>query len=330
MPVPGDGRYEWQGFLSQDQLPSSFNPPKGFIATANEMNLPDGYPNETRKVSFEWSDPTRANRIKAVLAANAHVSLADSMALQTDDYSITDMRAVALLRPLVVTDPQVARAVALLQAWDGHVDTRSAAAAIAEVWVNKHLGAEAVARITPAAARAIVGQGSPDAVITYLETPDDGISLKRTATRNAILLSSLKATLDELSQRLGPDMASWTWGGIHHATFMPAAAVLADPALRAQMTLGPLELPGSATTPRAATYRMEDFGVISGASVRMDLDVGAWDLSRVINTPGQSGDPFSAQYRDLFPLWAGGEYVPLLYTRPAVDQAARLVIRLTP
>jgi penicillin amidase len=96
------------------------------------------------------------------------------------------------------------------------------------------------------------------------------------------------------------------------------------------MTLGPLDLPGSATTPRAATYRMEDFGVISGASVRMDLDVGAWDLSRVINTPGQSGDPFSAQYRDLFPLWAGGEYVPLLYTRPAVDQAARLVIRLTP
>ena len=196
--------------------------------------------------------------------------------------------------------------------------------------MNKHLGPEAVAAFTPAAARALVGAGSPDAVISYLEAPDDVIGAERGAARDTVLLSSLKVALGELDQRLGPDMASWTWGGLHHATFMPAAAAIADPATRAQMTLGPLQLPGSATTPRAATYRMEDFGAISGASVRMVLDVGDWDESRVINTPGQSGDPFSAQYRDLFPLWAGGQYVPLLFSRAAVDRAALTVIRLDP
>ncbi|HEX4199248.1 MAG TPA: penicillin acylase family protein [Caulobacteraceae bacterium] len=330
MPVPGDGRYEWKGFLSQDELPSSYNPAKGWFATANEMNLPDGYPAEQRKVGFEWSDPTRANRIKSVLAANAHVSLADSMALQTDDYSITDMRAVALLKPLTASDPALARALALLKAWDGRVAAESAAAAIAEVWVNKHLGPAAVQAATPAAARALVGAGSPDAVISYLEAPDAGLGADPKAARDAILLTSLKAAVDELSALEGADMAGWTWGRLHHAAFVPAVAVLADPATRAQMTLGPLELPGSATTPRAATYRMEDFAAIAGASVRMVLDVGAWDNSRVINTPGQSDDPFSAQYRDLFPLWAGGQYVPLLYSRAAVDQAARLVIRLDP
>jgi penicillin amidase len=330
MPVPGDGRYEWKGFLGEDELPSSYNPAKGWFATANEMNLPDGYPAEQRKVSFEWSDPTRANRIKSVLAANAHFSLADSMALQTDDYSVTDMRAVALLKPLTSSDPSLAQALDLLKAWDGHVGTESAAAAIAEVWVNKHLGRTAVQAVTPAAAQGLVGAGSPDAVITYLEAPDASLGADPNAARDAILLTSLKAAVDELSAREGADMAGWTWGRIHHATFVPATAALADPATRAQMTLGPLELPGSATTPRAATYRMEDFGAIAGASVRMVLDVGAWDNSRVINTPGQSGDPFSAQYRDLFPLWAGGQYVPLLYSRAAVDQAARLVIRLDP
>jgi hypothetical protein len=40
----------------------------------------------------------------------------------------------------------------------------------------------------------------------------------------------------------------------------------------------------------------------------MVLDVGAWDASRTINTPGQSGDPFSGHYRDLAPLWATGQY----------------------
>ena len=79
----------------------------------------------------------------------------------------------------------------------------------------------------------------------------------------------------------------------------------------------------------ATTYR-GDFNVAAGASVRMVLDVGAWDNSRVINSPGQSGDPFSAHYRDLFPMWAAGSYAPLLYSREAVMANAEKVISVTP
>jgi penicillin amidase len=61
----------------------------------------------------------------------------------------------------------------------------------------------------------------------------------------------------------------------------------------------------------------------------MVLDVGRWDAGRVINTPGQSGDPFSAHYRDLAPLWATAQHVPLLYTRPAVEAATAEAIMLT-
>ncbi len=56
---------------------------------------------------------------------------------------------------------------------------------------------------------------------------------------------------------------------------------------------------------------MTDFAVTNGASFRMVLDVGDWDESRVINTPGQSGDPESPHYGDLFSLWAEGRHVPL-------------------
>ena len=52
MPVPGDGRYEWQGFLRLDELPSVFNPKTGYFATANQMNLPQGYPIEQRRIGF--------------------------------------------------------------------------------------------------------------------------------------------------------------------------------------------------------------------------------------------------------------------------------------
>ncbi len=87
---------------------------------------------------------------------------------------------------------------------------------------------------------------------------------------------------------------------------------------------------GTANSPLAATWRPRDFRVTAGASFRMVLDVGNWDASRVINSPGQSGDPASPHFRDLFPLWAKGEYVPLAYSHKAVEEATQTVIVLTP
>src|SRR5262249_52148416 len=116
----------------------------------------------------------------------------------------------------------------------------------------------------------------------------------------------------------------------HHAQFVHALAPLADDAMRAQFTVGRLTMGGSAFSPRAAAYRVTDFGVTNGASFRMVLDVGNWDQSVVINTPGQSGNPFSPHYRDLPRLWANGDFVPLVYSREAVERMAREVIRLVP
>jgi penicillin amidase len=157
-----------------------------------------------------------------------------------------------------------------------------------------------------------------------------GLGANPIQARNAVILESLKAATDELAERLGGDPHSWTWGRLHQAKWEPVIADLADPQLKAQMSIGPLQTPGSASTPRAQSYRSSDFSVSSGASIRMVLDVGAWDNSVVINSPGQSADPFSAHYRDLFPLWAEGSYVPLAFSREAVNRVAETVIRLTP
>jgi penicillin amidase len=324
MPVPGDGRYEWQGFMPEALLPSIKNPPSGFVATANAMNLPAGYPNEERKVSFEWTDPSRITRIEEVLSATPKATLEGSMALQTDSVSAQSRRAIALLKPLASTDPGVAQALALLKAWNNDETTDSAAAAIYEAWTAKHLGAATVAAAAPEKARPLIGQGHLEAVISFLESPEAA------PLRERVLLSSLADAVAELRQRLGPDMAAWRWGRLHQADFRPAAGELADAPTAQELRVGPLPVPGSSSTPRAATYRPSDFTQTAGASVRMVLDVGAWDNSMIVNTPGQSGDPASPHYRDLFPLWASGRYVPLRYSRAAVDADAETVIALTP
>jgi penicillin amidase len=330
MPVPGDGRYEWAGFYGKDVLPSLFNPTQGYFGTANEMNLPAGYPSEQNKIAFEWNDRSRIDRINELLGAKTKMTLADSMAIQTDVVSTQSRRAVALLASLSSQDAALLQALALLKAWNHEESTGSVAAAIYEVWATKHLGKATVAKVAPEAARKLIDNGQLQAVIEYLERPDGALGADPTAARNAILLDSLRGALAELNQRLGPDMTTWTWGRLHRATFEPAVAALADPELRAQMSVGPLQTPGSSSTPRAQAYKASDFSVIAGASVRLVMDVGAWDNSVAMNTPGQSDDPMSAHYRDLFPMWAQGSYVPLRFSRAAVDADAEDLIHLSP
>jgi penicillin amidase len=330
MPVPGDGRYEWDGFHGNDVLPSVLNPSQGYFGTANEMNLPVGFPNEQNKVGFEWTDRSRIDRINELLGAKTKMTLAASMAIQTDVVSTQSRRAVALLASLSSQDAALSQALALLKAWNHEEGAGSAAAAIYEVWATKHLGKATIAKAAPEAARKLIDNGQLQAVIEYLEHPDGALGAAPAAARDAILLESLRGALAELNQRLGPDMTTWAWGRLHRATFEPAVAVLADPELRAQMSVGPLQTPGSSSTPRAQSYSAGDFSVIAGASVRLVMDVGAWDNSVAINTPGESDDPMSAHYRDLFPMWAQGSYVPLRFSRAAVDRDAEELIHLSP
>jgi penicillin amidase len=132
--------------------------------------------------------------------------------------------------------------------------------------------------------------------------------------------------VEDCRTRLGTDQTGWEWGKLHHGFFEhPLSDLL--PAMR---NIGPLPKGGSSSTPMNATYRMSDFRVTAGASFRMVADVGNWDASMCINAPGQSGDPRSAHYDDLAPLWAAGEYVPLVYSKQAVDDAAELVLKLAP
>ncbi|HEX5006679.1 MAG TPA: penicillin acylase family protein [Hyphomonadaceae bacterium] len=330
MPVPGDGRYEWDGFFAKDLLPSVRNPKEGFFATANEYNLPKEYPAEQRKVAFEWTDPSRATRIKEVLAADPKVSLADSMALQTDSVSPQARRLVTLTSSLKPADPDVARALGFLWNWNGKLSVDSVEASIYETWATKHLGKALVARVTPEKARMLVGNGHLEAVLTWLENPDRPAGASPQSARDPVIIESLRAAIAELKERLGPDMNTWTWGRLHQAKWAPAIADLANPQLAAQMSVGPLQTPGSASTPRAQSFRSSDFSVTAGASVRFVLDVGAWDNSVFVNTPGQSGDPYNAHYRDLFPKWAEGAYAPLAFSREAVERVAETVIALTP
>ena len=331
MPVPGDGRYEWD-FFQRSDLPDSFNPEKGWFATANQMNLPDDYPIDEKRIGFEWSDPSRYQRLEEVLNENSEVSLQDAMQLQTDDVSPLARRMVALYQGLELPESaseNVGSALEMLQGWDAEMAVDSGAAVIHEILARGQLGRATVAVAVPEAAREIIDEGSIGAVLDLLEEPDERLGDDPATAKDGILVESLSAAVAEIEELLGDDPQAWEWGTLHRALFVPDVAPLLSDTQREEMSVGPLAMAGSGSTPRAASYR-DDFTVSSGASFRMVLDVGNWDASRTINTPGQSGDPTSPHYRDLAPLWAAGDYVPLLYSRELVEANAKEVISLEP
>ena len=330
LPVPGDGRYEWAGFWSGDQLPSSYNPKQGWFASANQMNLPAGYPYRERKLGFEWTNNARFTRISEVLSSLHKVSLEDSMRLQNDDLSIPARRLVALLKPLSSGDAQTQAALKLLAGWDAVERADSAQAALFEVWLSRHLGkAFKAAVLSPAAADAM---GAPDTAVLLdtLEQPQARFGQDAVHKRDQVLLASLTAAYAEMGKLQGSDSAQWQWGKLHHNLMEHPLAAAVDDATRAKLNVGPLPTHGGAYSPNQSTYRSSDFQQTNGPSFRVVVDVGNWDNSRAVNSPGQSGDPDSPHYRDLADKWLKGEYFPLLYSRAAVEKAAVERISLQP
>lgn len=323
LPAPGDGRYDWAGFHDPGALPRSIDPDSGWLATANEMNLPPDYPAEDRKLGFEWAEPWRARRIRAVLGGQVRHSLADSQALQSDVFSEPAHRLAELVRALpTAPDPDVASAQAVLASFDGALHHGSAAAALIEVFWVRHLRpALLTALASDAETRGLLPPGDTQSLIERLETDLDP------EARMVLLTAALGAAYGTCRERMGSDPSGWSWGRLHHAVFAhPLTALTPD----SGWDVGPLPLGGAAASVMHAEYRSDTFRLTHGASFRMVVDVGDWDRSVFISVPGQSGEPASAHYADLAPVWGRQDYVPMLYGPAAVDAATETVITLTP
>ena len=341
LPVPGDGRYEWDGFITAPDLPCELNPPRGWIATANQRNV-DASQLRGVQVGFEWEPPFRFQRISEVLESEHAATVEDSARLQNDYLSLAARQIIPLLADLRFADPDAARAVTVLSNWDRDLDPASAAAALFEVWLRSHLHPALVARslrgqkavnmdrlfdLLPSAAARTADAGID------LDLLDQAGSLPATGPADvaAIIERSLAAAVRELEQALGPDPALWRWGALHVADLVhPLAEAgtlgVPDP-LKA---LSPQPRGGSADTVGATPYGAASYSQTSGASLKMVLDVGDWDNSVAMNSPGQSGDPASPHYADLYQAWARGENVPLLYARELIQKAALRRILLRP
>jgi penicillin amidase len=329
LPVPGDGRYEWDGYLPIASLPSELNPARGFIATANNYLLPDNYPYKDL-LHVQWSDAFRASRIAEVLGSGRMFSVGEMTRLQNDDLSIIARVLTPLLRDVSLPSPASARARDLLTRWNFILDKDSIEAGIYAMW-QRRLLANTRETVVPAAIAKTAGVNlvSTKTLIDRLLSPDGRFGGDPVAGRDAIVAKSFDEAVAELTTRFGADMQAWKYGQekYHHALLAHPLSNAVNAATKAKLEVGPLPRGGDGSTV-SATGGADNQG--AGGSLKIVADTEDWDNSVALNTPGQSGDPDSPHYRDLFALWARGQYFPLAYSRAKVDSVRESMIRLTP
>lgn len=341
LPVPGDGRYEWDGFYDGDELPEVRNPASGMVASANELNLPEDHP-LYREVTFDWFAPYRKHRILEYFQDLPLSSIEDSLALQNDVLSVPARHIMSRIKALNL-DSAAIPGLELLLDWDFRLERHSAAAVLFEVWYRQFLrpalkrfvlstSLQDPSRLRAAMSATIVAEdflADARVDIALLESwQDDDES---NASLAAIVSGTLSQAVSTVAAQLGDDMHSWRWGDLHVSYMQhPKRGRLQTTDVEEQLlSVGPHGRGGSGDTVCDTAYNAE-WQQTSGSTFRVVVDVGEWDGSRAMNAPGQSGDLRSHHYTDLFTAWARGESFPLVYTRESVEKHCRERIVLRP
>jgi len=326
IPVPGDGRYEWQGFLPIKERPHQLNPSKGFLATANQNVTSENY-THWDAVGYTWADPFRGNRINEVLAKDDKINIAKMQSLQTDYYSLPARSLIPMLLPLVFEKTETWQSILQLKNWNYVLDKTSIAASIYAMW-ERQLMKQASKQFIPENIKDLVSI-QLSKLIGWLEKPDSKFGVDPVKGRDAFLKICFENAIDELEKKLGSNIVNWQYGQekFKHITLTHPLNSIVNVPLRNQLNLGPLPRGGNSYTPGSTGGADNQ---MSGASFRFITDTGNWDDAVMINTPGQSGDSKSEFYRNLFPLWANDQYFPAYYSKDKIIKSTKEVFELVP
>ncbi|KAA3642999.1 MAG: penicillin acylase family protein [Chloroflexi bacterium] len=333
-PVPGwTDDNEWVAFIPFEELPFSYNPPEGYIVTANNAVVDDSYPYH---LADTWAYGYRAQRVIDLIEnAPGPISIDYMQQMQGDTYLIGTEVLLPHLMDLPVDQPELVAAQELLGAWDGHMDMDEPAAMLfAAIWDN--LLAETYYDELP---EDYWPNGSNRWFIVMqnlLEEPDSSWWINQATSiaedRDTILLSAFENAVTELIETFGADSASWNWGQQHTISFnhqfmnnFPGINLLFD--------RGPFATSGSSDTINNTNWRsFNEHYQLEGSnpSYRMIVDLGNFQNSLAILTTGQSGHPYHANYIDMADMWRLIEYHPMNFDFTIIEESAVARLRLEP
>jgi penicillin amidase len=250
---PGDtSLYDWKSIVAFSELPRSFNPPSGYLASANNRTIDEDYP----YYISQWFDlPNRYEQIEKRLSEQDKLGIDDFESIQADVYSPWAEKLLPWMLGSIENKSgdageRIQEAIKYLRDWDYRMDLESVAATLFEkLYLNlltelykDELGDTLFGELLNQDLLAAyhldkLRSGMESEWIDNTETED------RIEETGDIVLKALEGTLAQMEELLGREMEEWKWGRVHTLTLEhPLSTVDAvDRAFR--LSRGPFPVP---------------------------------------------------------------------------------------
>jgi penicillin G amidase len=329
--LPGwTDEYDWKGLVPFEELPFEYNPPRGYVSSANNRTVDSTYPYHIGT----WFDlPYRMDRIRCMLNEKEKFSMDDFKRMQNDQHSEfsalflkTILPAIEIEKPWSETKQA---AYDRLKTWDFNMTVESSEASLAEFWAyyflvsvyRDELGDKLFEQFME------VGHFSRFALYNLLTTGSsawiDNIETEKIESLSDIASASFSNAFDTLSRLYGENTTLWNWGNIHQLTLThPIAKVkILDKVFG--LNQGPYAVGGSFHT--VSPYKFPNFepkAVVHGSSHRSIYDISNWSNSISVIPTGVSGIPSSRFYCNQSGMYVNGEYHPDFFDEAEVKERA--------
>jgi penicillin amidase len=334
LPVPGwTDEHEWTGYIPFDQHPYSYNPPEGFIATANNAVVGPDYPYLLTK---DWDYGFRARRIVDMIqGAPGPIDIAYIQKMQGDDKDLNTKALLPVLAALPPQDNGMEQARQLLATWDDQASMDSPAAALFEAFW-KHLLADTFDDDLPGNYWPYGGDRWYEVMRLLVQQPQsswwDVQGTPEIETRDQIIDQAFGEAVSELETRLGKNPDNWKWGDLHQLVFRNQSLGESGVApIEAIFNRGPFDTSGSASIVNATSWEAtSSYDVTTLPSMRMIVDLGGLQNSQTVITTGQSGHAYQPHYIDQADLWRNIQYHAMLWDKNEIETQAEAHLQLMP
>ncbi len=315
LPLAGwEKNTEWAGFVPFEQLPHLYNPPEGYIATANNKIVDDSYPYH---ISDLWEPPARVVRLREFLSKDEVFSVEDFERMQNDKFSYQAKRimpfVLAACADSAFAGPDEQLVSEYFRSWNFQFGEEDIATSIYQQFF---------VRLLENIYKDEMGEDLLHDFVTLVNIPIrvttnlveeetsswfDDVTTTQVETRDDIIRKSMKEAVAALRQRFGEEAKRWRWGDMHTVTLQHPFGL--QKPLDKIFNIGPFPYGGGSTSLISGEYSYNDpFKVNVGASMRQIVDLANPHQAYRVLPPGQSGQVLHKHYDDQVQLWLNGAY----------------------
>ena len=304
VPINGDGNFEWEDYLEIIEKPNLFNPEKGYIATANQNVTPEDY-DRWDVIGYDWADPYRGDRVNSFLESKDKFNMEDMTNLQIDYFSIPSKQIIDMSKDYISDNLEYFKK---LIEWDNILDKNSIEAGIYIEWQTQ-IYYEFMKKFVP--------ESVQEYIYVQIYKIIEGISKMSEQEKTEFLNKTFDLTIKSLIEKYGSESSKWVYGQEnykHVKIYHPLEKVVND-SIKDIIGLDTYPRGGDGFTPGSTSSELNQR---SGGSFRVVINTKDWDNSFATNSPGQSGNPKSKFYKNLYEDWANDKFFPLLYSKNKV------------